>query len=297
MTRELVLIHGRAQQNYDAEKLKTLWIDSLKKGLEKNSLTLPITEDKIHFPYYGNTLIGLVDGLSEAEVAEIIVRGDDTNSPETIFIRAAILETLKQHGVTDEKIQALSNDQINERGVENWGWVQAALQALDHYVPYASAAAVALRTQDVYRYLKNPTIRKFIDKGVSKAFNASAETVVVGHSLGAVVSYNVLHNYGEAGNWKVPLFVTVGAPLAVKAIKSALQPIKHPSCATKWFNAMDERDVVPLYPLDEAHFDVDPKIENKTDVDNFTDNRHGIAGYLSDPVVAKTIYDALVDGT
>jgi len=29
-------------------------------------------------------------------------------------------------------------------------------------------------------------------------------------------------------------------------------------------------------------------------VKNPTDNRHGIAGYLSDPVVARKIYDAIL---
>ncbi len=294
MTRELVLIHGRAQQNYDAEKLKELWVDSFKKGLEKNGLTLPIAEDKIRFPYYGNTLIGMVEGIPADKVAEIVVRGDDSNAAETEFVRAAILETLAKHDVTDEKIQAFANKQILERGIANWEWVQAGLQALDHYVPYASSTGVALRTRDVYRYLKNPVIRRKIDGGVAEAFDAATEAVVVGHSLGSVVAYNVLQKHGSADNWKVPLFVTVGAPLAVTAIKKAIQPIKHPTAATKWFNAMDERDVVPLYPLDAGHFDVDPAIENKTDVDNFTDNRHGIAGYLSDPVVAKRIHDALV---
>jgi hypothetical protein len=56
---------------------------------------------------------------------------------------------------------------------------------------------------------------------------------------------------------------------------------------------MDDRDVVSLYPLDPKHFLVDPPIENKTNVDNPTANRHGISGYLSDRVVAKRIYDAL----
>ena len=60
-----------------------------------------------------------------------------------------------------------------------------------------------------------------------------------------------------------------------------------------WFNAMDQRDVVALYPLDGTHFPIDPAIENKTDVDNDTENRHGISGYLTDKVVAKRIYDAL----
>jgi hypothetical protein len=63
-----------------------------------------------------------------------------------------------------------------------------------------------------------------------------------------------------------------------------------------WFNAMDERDVVALYPLDPTHFPLDPDtpaIENKTDVRNRTRNRHGVAGYLDNEVVARRIYRAI----
>ena len=56
---------------------------------------------------------------------------------------------------------------------------------------------------------------------------------------------------------------------------------------------MDERDVVALYPLDQSGFPIMPAIENKTDVDNDTENQHGISGYLEDKAVAKRIYDAL----
>jgi hypothetical protein len=50
---------------------------------------------------------------------------------------------------------------------------------------------------------------------------------------------------------------------------------------------------VALYPLKKPYFDVDPAIENKTDVHNRTSNRHGIAGYLDDKGIASRIYDAL----
>jgi hypothetical protein len=59
---------------------------------------------------------------------------------------------------------------------------------------------------------------------------------------------------------------------------------------------MDERDVVALYPLATSVFPLDPaqpSIENKIDVRNRTQNRHGIPGYLDDAVVARRIYDAV----
>jgi hypothetical protein len=57
---------------------------------------------------------------------------------------------------------------------------------------------------------------------------------------------------------------------------------------------MDERDVVALYPLDARNFKIDPAIENNTRVDNHTEIRHGIAGYLDDQHVARRIHEALV---
>jgi hypothetical protein len=56
---------------------------------------------------------------------------------------------------------------------------------------------------------------------------------------------------------------------------------------------MDEGDVVALRPLDGEVFPITPPIRNKTTVDNHTENRHGIVGYLDDPEVAREVLDAL----
>lgn len=291
--RQLVFIHGRAQQEKDSVALKKTWVDAWRRGLAASGLSLPLTDADIRFPYYGDTLDQLVQGKPADQAAQVIVRGDDANADEQTFMRAILDEVAEQAGVPEDAIRAGLGADALARGPQNWGWVQGILSALDQHVPGASGASVALFTQDVYHYLKNPGIRDPIDSGVRAAFTLGVETVVVGHSLGTVVAYNVLRRDGDAGGWRVPLFVTLGSPLAVKVIKKSLAPISHPRCAARWFNAMDERDVVSLYPLDAAHFAVTPAIDNKTDVDNPTSNRHGIDGYLSDPVVARRIYDAV----
>ncbi len=48
-----------------------------------------------------------------------------------------------------------------------------------------------------------------------------------------------------------------------------------------------------LFPLDEANFPVTPRIENYALVQNHTDNRHGIIGYLDDRDVAGRILTSL----
>lgn len=86
-------------------------------------------------------------------------------------------------------------------------------------------------------------------------------SIVVAHSLGTVVAYNLLRRDGDREHWVVPLLVTVGSPLAVTAIKRSLSPIKHPRCVAKWYNARDGHDTVALYPLDEHHFRIVPEVE------------------------------------
>jgi len=294
MTRQLVFVHGRSQEEKDSHELKSLWIKAFKTGLSKNNLDLPIAVSDIRFPYYGQTLYDLVNGVHGDEIAEVIVRGEADSTPEVEFAKSMLDEIKDAYGVTNAQVRAESDSATLARGIANWEWVQNILKALDRHVPGASKATVAWITKDVYAYLRNPGFQGVIDTGVRAAIMPGVETVVVGHSLGSVVSYNLLARDGSDLGWKVPLFVTLGSPLAVKAIRDLLSPIRHPACADHWFNAMDERDVVSLYPLDEMHFPVAPAIENKTDIDNFTDNRHGIAGYLSDKVVAKRIYDALI---
>lgn len=291
--RELILIHGRSQQHKDVSALKGEWIAALRDGLDRAGLSLDLNEDHIRFPFYGDTLYALDQGLSADRVPKVVVRGALDNVAERDFMQAVLGEVTARFNLDDVKLAEVAGGEINTRGVLNWGWVQAILRAIDRHVPYGSGASVALFTHDVYTYLTNLGIRDQIESGVRKALQAGSSPVVVAHSLGTVVAYNLLRREGEAQGWKVPLFVTLGSPLAVRAIRQRLRPIAHPACVTGWFNAMDPNDVVSLYPLDRDHFDVDPEIENFAEVDNPTANQHGISGYLSDPEVARRIHRAL----
>lgn len=301
--KQLVFVHGRAQQHKDAAALKAEWIDSWNKGLADSALQIPIPESDIRFPYYGDTLFDLAAGSSAAEAAAVVVKGMlGLEAPDTLadpeqraFVREVLLEVERQRGISAADIAAVTGRDTNEKGALNWGWVQDLLETIDRRIPFASGASIALATNDVYQYLENNAIRAAIEDGVRQALMPSVPTVVVSHSLGTVVAYNLLRREGSQHGWKVPLFVTLGSPLGVNAIRKKLAKNYHPPCAERWFNAFDERDVVALFPLDDKNFAVEPAIHNKTDVNNLTANRHGISGYLSDPDVARTIHAALTN--
>jgi len=297
--RELVFVHGRAQEHKNASALKAEWIESLEDGLSKSNLKLPIDEKQIHFPFYGDRLYGMTEGKLADAMADIIVRGEGGHA-EQEFTRAMLRELQESGVVTEDQLSEVAGPGAIERGPLNWEWFQDILRAVDRYVPFGSGANIAIFTRDVYMYLKNSQIRESIDKGVGAAIKPGVETVVVSHSLGTVVAYNLLRLQGIQLGWQVPLLVTVGSPLAIGEVRKTMKllaPVDVPECVTRWYNALDTRDVVALYPLDTKRFPlVNPlhAIENMTNVRNKTTNRHGIAGYLDDKAVAKTIYDALI---
>ena len=293
---QLVFVHGRSQQGKDSVALKAQWVSALERGLEGSQSALNLSDANIRFPYYGDTLDQLVHDVPDNEVADVIVRGTEGDVEQEQFFFAVIDGIRRDLGISDQAVQDAQDPEVLQRGLLNHEWVQGILRAIDNHVPGGSRLSLALATRDVYQYLRNPGIRQVIDDGVRKALTPGVPTVVVAHSLGTVVAYRVLREFGAANGWDVRLLVTVGSPLGIKEIRKALAPIGYPACAQRWANAYDDRDVVALYPLDQNHFPVHPKmIVNKSDVRNPTDNRHGIDGYLSDPVVAEWIAGMLAE--
>lgn len=291
--RQLVLVHGRSQQGKDSVGLKGEWLTALRTGLAASGLTLPIPDTDVRFPYYGDTLDALNRGRTTEPLPEIVIRGAGEDSGRAAFLRSVLTEAAREEGISDDEIAAEAGPAVAERGPQDWGWFRAMLRLLDRSA-VAGAATLALFTDDVHRYLTHPGVRDTIDTGVRAAFTPGVETVVVAHSLGSVVAYQLLRREGPALGWRVPHYVTVGSPLGVGAVRKLLAPITHPACVARWSNAADVRDIVALHPLDATHFPVDPAVTNMREVVNGTDNRHGISGYLSDPTVARWIHDALI---
>lgn len=287
----LVLVHGRAQQGRDPAELTRIWLDTLRLGLGRERSAI-LTEVDVQLPYYGEVLDQFVQGLHGSIPVDILVRGDPAGIDEDYrTFHTEIVEEMRLGlNLTDEQVELFLADGVRERGPLNWEWVQALLRAADA-IPGVSAGAIERFTRDVYLYLSSTRVRRAVN-GIVDAAIPSGKTVIIGHSLGSVVAYDVLRT--TARPLDVSLYVTVGSPLGVGPIRRTLAPLRFPTAVKAWYNALDERDTVALHPLDAATFPVDPPVENFVKVRNGTENAHGITGYLNDPVVAKRIYDCLV---
>jgi hypothetical protein len=288
--KRLLFVHGRSQGGRSPQELKSEWLSVL--ASTATTLGRSLSESvAVEMPFYGDKLDQFAGAAQIPLSSDIQTRGSDPDREFQEF-QAEFADSLrKKAGVTDDEIQAEYGGVPSERGPQNWRWVQAILRALDKKVPGMGAASLEAFTRDVFLYVTKPGVRTAIDGIVSAGFSEDLPTVVVAHSLGTVVTYSILA--GDRRRLRVPLLLTLGSPLAVRAVRDPFRPLAYPTAIQNWYNAFDRRDVVSLYPLDQDNFPVGGSIVNNDTVKNQTDNRHGIAGYLNDPAVVTRILDAL----
>jgi hypothetical protein len=288
----LLLIHGRAQEGKDPNTLLDVWIRSLQDGFSHAGLTWNSSLN-LDFPFYGDKLAELSAQASLPTVEGIAERGLGQVNDYELFLGQTLDQFRKQAGISDDQVaqHCLNDDGVQSRGLQNREWMQAIITALDDVFPSVSGAFIEGFLRDVFLYVSRPGVQRAVDKIIKEKITPEP-TVIVSHSLGTVVAYNLVQQMGN--EMDIRGFVTVGSPLGIKAVNSYLGLLSNPFAPSVWFNAYDERDVVALNPLSGVFFPVRPEIPNYADVHNFTDNRHGIEGYLSDREVASRINSQLL---
>lgn len=285
----LLFVHGRAQEGKSSASLEQEWMKPLRRGLQNAGLDLPALAG-IDVPFYGDDLKDFIDHRKLPPADNIETRGGAIGADYENFLQEVALEAREKGVVTEAEVRLELGPQAQAKGPENWEWVQAVIRAIDRNVPEVSNRSIGIMLRDVFVYVNDGPVRRAINAIVAEKLSGEP-TVVVGHSLGSVVAYEVLREHSPND---VPRFVTVGSPLGIRAIRRRLKtPLAVPEGVRDWYNAFDERDVVALYALDGENFPVTPAVGNHGKVRNHTDNRHGIDGYLDDPEVAKAIRSAM----
>ncbi|MFE6233798.1 hypothetical protein [Cellulosimicrobium sp. NPDC057862] len=304
MTR-LVLVHGRDNQGLDADVLDRTWTAVLDAGLSAAGSGRVLHDDDTAFVFYADTLAGLVAG--DAEPPPVTVHAlAALPDAELAFVAAVAEEVLRGAGAG---VPARPEGAGTGGGADVGAWLNLLLSALDRYVPGLSSGVVVLLARDVWAYLHDDAVRTRIDDAVAAAIPADGPAVVIAHSLGSVVAYSVLREHPDAARWDVPLLLTLGSPLAIRAIRDALAaraPLRVPAPVRRWVAARDRRDALALHGLGPDAFPLDPAtlaIEDLV-VANAAPGRHAAAvlladgspaGYLALPEVAGAVGAALDD--
>lgn len=150
-------------------------------------------------------------------------------------------------------------------------------------------ALVHATLKDVHAYFFQNEQADAIRQSVRDVLDGiDGPVVVVGHSLGSVVAYDVLHEESYR-TLAVPLFVTLGSPLGITEIQDHIRkPLEVPSTVEAWLNVADPADIVALDPTVRPEYKPSDRCTDAMVV-NTSRDRHGISEYLSTQVVRSAI--------
>jgi hypothetical protein len=239
----LVGVHGIAQQQVGRHQLRPPWALALADGLERSSgHRVPVPPLDVAF--YGDLFLS---GPADAETGKDAAAGDE--ALWDTMTAAAISHVISAAGeiLSGEELAA-AQEPAPEKGL--FGRVplplQATLRALDRRFGSHAGALFVGELQQVRRYLTDPALKAQADRRVTEAVTEDCR-VLIGHSLGSVVALEFLrHNPAR----RVELFVTLGSPLGLRAVRS-LMPDPGFGAATgvspnvgTWVNLRDVRDPV-----------------------------------------------------
>jgi hypothetical protein len=149
---------------------------------------------------------------------------------------------------------------------------------------------------DVVDYLYGP-FTEAMRAPVRAALQASpSPKVIVAHSLGTIIVYDVLSEPALAG-LKVDLLVTAGSPLGIGNVQNRLRdragrPNPVPKPLSAWSNFADRFDPVALEATLRDEFDPPRNFAMDEEVNNQARNNHDLTGYLTIPIVRSAIVDA-----
>ncbi|MFD7369048.1 hypothetical protein ACFV4I_22555 [Nocardiopsis alba] len=147
-------------------------------------------------------------------------------------------------------------------------------------------------SREVYRYLFVPELARPVRDRVARNL-AENTSIVVAHSLGSVIAYDLLRGDEIPSGWGIRkrTLITCGSPLGFPTVRRALGfedgTILDPLPGVHWVNVYDEKDVVTAgRGLDQEPFVIDEK------VDNGLRDPHSARKYLRSEPMARTILAA-----
>lgn len=281
----IVVVHGVGQQLEGEHTLHARLFPALRDGMEKAGVD--VAPDDVAFPCYGQLFRPTAEVLaSEPWHDDADVRAD--------FEQKLLFAWWSQAALAYREV--IPPDQETLARAPKWS--QSALSALSKSRFFAGLADRAMigDLRQVRCYFTDPATRSAAQDAVCQSVSTDTR-VLIGHSLGSVVAYEVLCTHPH---WPVGAFVTLGSPLGLRnLIFDRLQPAPLPSSqglrgswpgsVITWTNVADPGDVVAvvedLRPLF-SHQIKQIRVHNGA-------HAHDMRPYLTDPATGAAIAEAL----
>ncbi|MGK5682406.1 SAV_2336 N-terminal domain-related protein [Actinoplanes sp. URMC 104] len=146
-----------------------------------------------------------------------------------------------------------------------------------------TSRAISSMLTELTRYLSRPDVRRAVRRRLTDELRRYRPNVVIAHSIGTVMAYEALW---EASDVPVELFVTLGSPLGLSSVMSALDPAPvdgrgaRPPGVRSWANLAEAGDVIAVPRNLSRLFD---GIDRDDEVHLPGLDFHRVSAYLSTP--------------
>ena len=153
--------------------------------------------------------------------------------------------------------------------------------------------------RDVNDFLFRPERRALMERSVTdRIMVGGGPFVVIAHSQGSMIAYNVLRQLGKA-QCDVSLFITIGSPLGLQEVQDVLRQwtggrLPFPPCVTRWVNVAERLDPV-AFDTDISN-DFEGKIVNHEGIGLNPDSPrhpHSATGYLRTAPVKDSVREVV----
>lgn len=247
----VVGVHGIKQGNVSQARLQRDWDRALARGVDALRKTAspgagrPIMAPVLSVPHWSRLLSRGVNRLGPVH------RPLDDAVPFDADEEAFVVEAMDELLRPEDLAYAQQLDLSTLGPPKLWPVsVTRRVVAYDRRSPQGVGSKLVTFLREVRYYLREPGLAAEVRKVVGGAFTDTT-SVVIGHSLGSVIAYDLLR--GElsestsAGN-SIHTFVTCGSPLGIAAIRRAMgipdRELLAMPPGIRWINIFDPDDIV-----------------------------------------------------
>ncbi|MFJ7096258.1 hypothetical protein ACIQWL_39450 [Streptomyces mirabilis] len=282
----IVGVHGIRHTRTSKAQLTDDWSRALNGGL--GELDMPdLPAGALELPHWTGLLARGANHLGPEE--DLFDASVPLNEEEADFVATALEEVVRQEDLA----------RVQELGLQTLGLPQLwparltrLVMAYDRRFPRGGGKLFVSTMREVRFYLYEPDLAAQVRALVAEAFGADT-SVVIGHSLGSVIAYDLLRR-GEIAPDRtaaVHTLVTCGSPLTIPSVRRGLniadgEPLKLPS-GIAWVNVFDPGDFISggtgLSTLS-------PEVTD-AEVNNGIGDPHSALRYLRTTPVARVIAD------
>ena len=277
MSNTVVMVHGLANKP-KAELLERWWSESIVEGIRWRGLRMPKMV-RFEMAYWASLMY-------DAPIDPVL----EVNSYRPRTTAPHAYKNGHWDRITRE-LKGIIGDALD--------WVKIKLD-----IDTIAKAVLAVKMHELYSYYNVPSVRArldgIVDLAITRALSRGDRVVLVAHSMGTIVCYNVLRAMESDIDAPRIQFVTLGSPLGMPHVKMKLVQeygnVRVPTNVARWSNFADRRDPVAVDPF--LRDDFEPSRFGVAPVDDLVLNEwapvhHKSYDYLRRPEVASAIWAGL----